>query len=154
MKLNLGGEHDTIIIFEKMIEFLPPTGKILDIGCYDCRFKKFLPKGIKYYGLDPIDNGIRDVTIAKAEKIPFKNNFFDRVYMISTIDHIENPKQAIKESMRVLKPGGWLGIVITYINPTPHLKKFVLEDFLKLTPNYKSFTHEKSFFWKVQKEDK
>lgn len=58
-----------------------------------------------------------------AEKMSFKDNFFDFIYCITVLEHVQDVEQSIKEMLRVLKPGGFL-----YIN----------------TPNY-SFPVEKHY---------
>lgn len=45
-----------------------------------------------------------------AEKISFGNNFFDFVYCITVLEHVQNVEKSIKEMIRVLKPGGFLYI--------------------------------------------
>lgn len=40
--------------------------------------------------------------------ISFEDNYFDTVISCETIEHVPNPKKAIKELFRVLKPGGKL----------------------------------------------
>ena len=49
-----------------------------------------------------------------AEDIQFPNNYFDRVFCLSTMEHIpvENWNQCMNEFERVLKPGGRLIITI------------------------------------------
>ena len=41
-----------------------------------------------------------------ATKIPFPDNYFDKVYSISVMEHIEKDSKAMDEVYRVLKPGG------------------------------------------------
>lgn len=40
------------------------------------------------------------------EALPFPDNHFDLVTMTEVLEHIENPRHAIREVQRVLKPGG------------------------------------------------
>ncbi|MDD5738612.1 MAG: class I SAM-dependent methyltransferase [Candidatus Pacebacteria bacterium] len=49
-----------------------------------------------------------------AENISFSDNFFDFVFCITVLEHVQNVEQSIKEMVRVLRPGGFL-----YIN-TPN----------------------------------
>jgi len=44
--------------------------------------------------------------LGKAEKLPFKNNFFDYYTISFGIRNVENINIALKEAYRVLKPGG------------------------------------------------
>lgn len=44
----------------------------------------------------------------EAEKLPFPDNKFDSLTIIEVLEHLHSPKRAIKEALRVLKPGGTL----------------------------------------------
>ncbi len=55
----------------------------------------------------------KDIVIsASAEKLPFKDNSFDFIYSTNVLEHVQNPRLVIEESIRVLKPGGYLQFVI------------------------------------------
>ncbi|MFH1671587.1 MAG: class I SAM-dependent methyltransferase [Candidatus Portnoybacteria bacterium] len=43
--------------------------------------------------------------LAKAEKLPFKDNTFDKIISFNVLEHIENDQEAIKEIRRVAKKG-------------------------------------------------
>jgi ubiquinone/menaquinone biosynthesis C-methylase UbiE len=47
---------------------------------------------------------------ALAEKLPFKSSIFDTIEIPATIDHINDPREALKECYRVLYSGGVLAI--------------------------------------------
>jgi len=49
---------------------------------------------------------------ASAERIPFKDNVFDRVTIHHVLEHIENPLATIRDVKRVLRKGGRLIIMI------------------------------------------
>lgn len=49
---------------------------------------------------------------APGEKIPFGDNTFDIVYSTMVLEHVKDPERVIKESIRVLKRGGYLQFVI------------------------------------------
>lgn len=45
--------------------------------------------------------------VGDARKIPYPDNWFDRVFCISVVEHMkEGHLQAVREAVRVLKPGG------------------------------------------------
>ena len=93
-------------------------GKILDLGCGNCRnLLQF--KNLKCYGIDFSKEMLREakkfsqkhkfkVILKQAEitKIPFKENTFDYILAIATLHHLKNPEKAIKEIRKTLKPEG------------------------------------------------
>jgi len=46
--------------------------------------------------------------VAAAEWLPFTTASFDVVYCFSTLEHVEDPRRAVDEMLRVLRPGGAL----------------------------------------------
>ena len=89
---------------------LPESGKGIEIGVGTGRFS--VPFGITT-GVEPsremaeiaISRGIT-VHDAKAENLPFDDNTFDYVLMVTTICFFEDPLQALRESSRILRPSG------------------------------------------------
>ncbi len=82
-------------------------GKILDIGAGTCIFAKKHEKA-DVYSLEPselLKKGIGKRIQGIAEKMPFKNNFFDFAVSFTALHHC-NLKEAKKEIKRVLKPNG------------------------------------------------
>jgi ubiquinone/menaquinone biosynthesis C-methylase UbiE len=48
-----------------------------------------------------------------ANDLPFPDNSFDVTYSIGLLEHFEDVRQPIAESLRVLRPGGWfLGYIV------------------------------------------
>jgi SAM-dependent methyltransferase len=45
---------------------------------------------------------------ATAASLPFRSGSFDVVYCYSTLEHVAEPIQALREMVRVLRPKGWL----------------------------------------------
>jgi SAM-dependent methyltransferase len=92
--------------------FFPRRGKGLEIGVGTGKFA--LPLGIKV-GVEPAramaviarQRGI-EVHETVAENLPFENGTFDFVLMVTVLCFLHNPKTAIEEIARVLKPGGSL----------------------------------------------
>lgn len=114
---------DRYIEYPWIIENLPkPPCKILDIGCSGSMF----PLIIGAFGYDVIGIDVREYSpqdrfiFMKTDALvmPFKDNSFDAVTAISTIEHIglkgrygveellEGDRKAILEVQRILKPGG------------------------------------------------
>lgn len=51
---------------------------------------------------------LNPVTKQDMEALTYPDNYFDIVHCVNAVDHSENPRQAIKEMIRVCKPGGWV----------------------------------------------
>ena len=60
-----------------------------------------------------------EVHEAKAEALPFQDECFDFVLMVTTICFLEKPLQSLAEAKRVLRPGG--RIIIGMIDPSSPL---------------------------------
>jgi len=93
-------------------ELLPATGRGLEIGAGTGRFS--VPFGIAD-GVEPAaamrriaqEHGL-NVLNAKAEDLPFPDCTFDFALMVTTICFVDDPRLALHEAHRVLKPGGRL----------------------------------------------
>lgn len=92
--------------------------KCLDIGCASgfmiSKIAAFKPNA-RYFGIDIYDKAIAfakktyphiNFKEASASKLPFKSNSFDLVVCYETIEHVEDPKDCLREARRVLKKDG------------------------------------------------
>jgi SAM-dependent methyltransferase len=52
------------------------------------------------------------VICGNAEKLDFNDNIFDLIYSTNVLEHVQDPEKVLCESLRVLKPGGYLQFVI------------------------------------------
>lgn len=95
--------------------------RVLDSGCANGRLLEVLKiKKVDYFGTDISDRLIeiakKDYPEAKfqtadALSLPFSADFFDKIYSISVLHNIPSKNfqlQYLKETKRVLKPGGIL----------------------------------------------
>jgi ubiquinone/menaquinone biosynthesis C-methylase UbiE len=95
---------------------LPSESKFLDVGCADGDVTIFIADklGIKWvYGVDIDEEALKKakeriiafkVDVSK-EKLPFPDETFNLCTLLSVIEHLENPDNALKEIHRVLKRG-------------------------------------------------
>lgn len=101
---------------------VPPTTRILNLGCGDGKFSDFL-KQQGFSNIVDVDISISLLKFDKhskkilgdAENISFKEKTFDVLLMTDVIEHIENRKKTVYELFRVLKKDGH--VFITYPNP-------------------------------------
>lgn len=102
-------------------------GNALDIGCSDGTFTSIIINNSSIKNITGIDCLTSSVKYAKdkyandkrlvfrvgeAHNLPFKNSYFDNVFCLETLEHLENPKEAINEIRRVLKKQGIAFILI------------------------------------------
>lgn len=89
-------------------------GKLLDIGSgKGNHLVGFRRCGFEVYGLDKRKEGLEvlsnfDIRKCDLERdqFPFKDNYFDFVFSKSVLEHVYNTENIVKETYRVLKPGG------------------------------------------------
>jgi len=92
-------------------EILPDFKKGIEIGVGSGRFAK--PLGIKF-GIDP-SNKMRNIAKSRgiavfkgtAEDLPFDNNSYDLVLMVTTLCFLDDVDLSFKEVYRILKPDGF-----------------------------------------------
>jgi len=99
-----------------------PERKILDISCGKGNFIRCAMKRRLYpVGIDISKKAIymaksfcpdSETMIGAAENLPMKDECFDYVTCIGSLEHYLHPDQAIKEIVRVLKPGGLSCILV------------------------------------------
>jgi ubiquinone/menaquinone biosynthesis C-methylase UbiE len=87
---------------------------VLDVGCGPCVFEREL--GFKMVGVDPDKNALKfcseDVIQGVGEYLPFKDNVFDAVLFITSMEFLLRPELAVSEAYRVLKNGTLLILMI------------------------------------------
>ncbi len=92
------------------------TGQLLDgvkVEVYQIDQMDFLDFYAKY-GTKPLF----PVEVQDMEKMTYPDNFFDIVHCVNALDHTRNALIALKELIRVAKPGGWVYIDCALIQHT------------------------------------
>lgn len=74
---------------------------------YGGQFGKLLKEKFERNGRD-LNLGKIEFHVADAQNLNYRNNLFDLVYSQNALEHIPDPLSAIRETLRVLKPGGIL----------------------------------------------
>lgn len=92
------------------------SGKVLDIGCCTNEFIRAyrIKNNNKSVGVDAFKWEGADI-VCDTSKLPFKDNCFNTVTIIASLNHIPKRDKVLKEAFRVLAPNG--KILITMINP-------------------------------------
>lgn len=57
--------------------------------------------------VDNLKNSGLNASLGTAEKLPFRDNFFDLVVAWDVMEHVPDDRKAFSEVSRVLKPGGY-----------------------------------------------
>ena len=128
-------------------KILPSFKKGIEIGVGTGRFAA--PLGIKT-GIEPSKNmaeiakkrGI-EIIEGVAEHLPFTDNNFDLVLIVTTICFVDDPLQVLKEGYRVLKKNGH--IIIAFVDKDSPLGKFYEKN-----KNESRFYKEATFFSKKE----
>jgi ubiquinone/menaquinone biosynthesis C-methylase UbiE len=107
-------------ISERVLEGIPPDGKILDLGCGTGLFlRAYEEQGGCGIGLDLSREMIRrartrcgtsEFFVGNAEVLPFRNGSFDAVCSLMAFSYVKRPDRFLAEAMRVLRPGGMISI--------------------------------------------
>ena len=105
-----------------------------------------------------------------AEKLPFKNNYFDYYTISFGIRNVSSLDAALKEAYRVLKPGGWFlclefskvkndalnKFYKIYSKSIPQIGKFIVgksEPYKYLIDSIEKFYSQEEFLDKIKKQN-
>jgi ubiquinone/menaquinone biosynthesis C-methylase UbiE len=111
--------HDTIY---------PPQAKVLEAGCGIGAQTVILAKNnpdAKIISIDISSEslekarentekiGIKNVKFLQANifYLPFEDNSFDHIFVCFVLEHLQNPKEALKSLKKTLKPGGTITVI-------------------------------------------
>ena len=90
-----------------------------------------------------------------AEKMDFKDETFDQVYINSVLMHVE-PEKVLRECSRVLKPGGRV-VIVEPLRYAPFVQIYrFLSSYRKMCPNYATlqmFTKNSFYFTMFSHEE-
>ena len=98
--------------------------RVLDIGCGIGTLGKEIAeknKGVEVFFSDisPVAGEYLEglnFTCCPAEKTPFPDEYFDKVYCLHTISHVTDREKTVRELLRITKKGG----ILAMIGPNKH----------------------------------
>ena len=111
--------------FSEVLKSIQPvTGAVLDIGCHGGTFTQRLLGKLQtkdIYGIDISPSAVTLIKkrlpfgkfqVADAQKLPFQDNFFEAVFCLEVLEHVDDPISVLQEVKRVLKKGGKFYILV------------------------------------------
>lgn len=117
---------------QKTLKAIPAGQKILDVGAGECPFKpycshlQYLSQDFSQYEGKGDGKGIQEGTfdvskidiVSDISSIPVESSSFDAILCSEVIEHVPNPVDAIREMVRILKPGGLLVLTAPFVSLT------------------------------------
>jgi 2-polyprenyl-3-methyl-5-hydroxy-6-metoxy-1,4-benzoquinol methylase len=98
-----------------------PSGRLLDVGCGGGFFLDLArQQGYEPYGVELDKDGCAfaanklslDVFHGTLLDAKFQEGFFNVVTILNVLEHVDSPIDVLRETLRVLKPGGVVTIVV------------------------------------------
>ena len=104
---------------------LPANAPILEVGCGDASFTQDLAQySTEVTAIDisaaQIEENARRLPKIKfrqhdvAETFPFADNSFDAIWCSEVLEHLFDPRFALREMHRIIRPGGRLCVTVPY----------------------------------------
>jgi SAM-dependent methyltransferase len=99
---------------------LPRGAIVLDAGCGSGRTLQELKRYGQVSGIELDEEaaeaarsrGEGEVMVGRLEELPWGDDAFDLITCLDVIEHIPDDRVALRELMRVTKPGGWLVLTV------------------------------------------
>jgi SAM-dependent methyltransferase len=103
--------------FEGMLKdvSLGRDSTVLELGCGDgFQFSLLRQRFARVFAIDPANmpDQAGGCVYAVAEALPFEDETFDLIVSNCVLEHLNDRRRALDESVRVLKPGGFMAHVV------------------------------------------
>lgn len=108
----------------KALTLVSLQGKVLDLGG-DRRstYRIFMKGSPEFTIVNFSPESAPDIVHDLEQPLPVTSATYDGVLLINVLEHIFNYQQLLTESVRVLKPGGKIVVVVPFlfpVHPSPH----------------------------------
>lgn len=143
------------------LEALPAGARVLDLGCGPGTAPYAAYPHLRFFGTDQYPDAASLewpshawLTLADAERLPFADRVFDMALCGFVFEHFADPRAALRELDRVLKPGARLHLSIPRsaslndrlyrftLKGGGHLQRYSLESFLEMVYQETAFKLE------------
>jgi|SRR5215213_65525 len=112
---------------------LPPGTHLLDAGAGECVYKPYF----EHCRYESVDLGVGEAAwnygnldhVSALDDLPMEDETYDAVLCTQVLEHLERPRESVKEFYRVLKPGGRLYLTA----PMAHVEHQTPYDFFRYT---------------------
>jgi SAM-dependent methyltransferase len=99
---------------------LPVGSRVLDAGCGSGRTLVELADYGEVTGIElndeaaelARDRGLGEVVVGRLEELPWDDGTFDLITCLDVIEHVPDDVGALRELLRVSRPGGWLLVTV------------------------------------------
>jgi len=99
----------------------PERPVLLDCGCGTGGMLRFLLHEFEAFGTDGSVVALQQIGAESSGRLscadlsrglPFRDNSFDGIFLVEVLEHIQDELEALREIMRILKPGGALVLTV------------------------------------------
>ena len=98
--------------------------RVLDVGFGEGELARYLPDGA-WVGLDNsqtmLDRAAAGGVLGEATAIPFADESFHGVAILYVLYHLPDPRRALAEAHRVMRPGGLIAVAAPSRHDSPEL---------------------------------
>lgn len=126
-----------------LLQYGPPQGKLLNVGCFDGGFEKELSEDFDCYGIEPsetaasiaAERGVSMLGVSLSDLAKYHDLRFDYIVLFDVAEHLIDPVSDFSILNKVLNPGG----VIMF--ETGDMDAFPWQSEMRLNPYVALYEH-------------